>query len=422
MEFYNRFKGNVNQPISVTRLYRSISVIFADKIRTEMGDIEKSNNDDTAYAPSGRAAYEEIVRQYDELAGNQLLSLITDAMPDVAMILNEQRQLIFSNKVLLSLVGNIAASDLIGKRPGELLECLHATETSGGCGTTKSCKFCGAVNAILECQKTGMPSLKECRITSKAEGYDVSYDLQINATPFKFNNNDYIILAVKDISDLKRRRVLERMFFHDVLNTATGLNGLLSAIKDVASPEERQEFVDIAEKASYDLIEDLISQRALSSAENGDLQLKITRCSSVQVLHDVAAYLAHHEIAEGKRVVVDPFSHAIQLETDSQLLKRVLINLIKNALEASPLNSVITIGSRINNTTIRFWVNNPGQMSEMVQRQIFQRSFSTKGADRGIGTYSVKLLTTNYLKGIVDFESDSENGTTFRIEIPLGIS
>jgi len=422
MEFYNRFKGNVNQPISVTRLYRSISVIFADKIRTEMGNIEKSKNDDTAYAPSGRAAYEEIVRQYDELASNQLLSLITDAMPDVAMILNEQRQLIFSNKVLLSLVGNIAASDLIGKRPGELLECLHATETSGGCGTTKSCKFCGAVNAILECQKTGMPSLKECRITSKAEGYDVSYDLQINATPFKFNNNDYIILAVKDISDLKRRRVLERMFFHDVLNTATGLNGLLSAIKDVASPEERQEFVDIAEKASYDLIEDLISQRALSSAENGDLQLKITRCSSVQVLHDVAAYLAHHEIAEGKRVVVDPFSHAIQLETDSQLLKRVLINLIKNALEASPLNSVITIGSRINNTTIRFWVNNPGQMSEMVQRQIFQRSFSTKGADRGIGTYSVKLLTTNYLKGIVDFESDSENGTTFRIEIPLGIS
>jgi len=387
-----------------------------------MGDIEKSKNDDTEYAPSGRAAYEEMIRQYDELAGNQLLSLITDAMPDVAMILNEQRQLIFSNKVLLSLVGNISVADLIGKRPGELLECLHATETSGGCGTTKSCKFCGAVNAILECQKTGMPSLKECRITSKTEGYDVSYDLQINATPFKFNNNDYIILAVKDISDLKRRRVLERMFFHDVLNTATGLNGLLSAIKDVASPEERQEFVDIAEKASYDLIEDLISQRALSAAENGDLQLKITRCSSVQVLHDVAAYLAHHEIAEGKRVVVDPFSHSIQLETDAQLLKRILINLIKNALEASSLDSVITIGSRINNTTIRFWVNNPGQMSEMVQRQIFQRSFSTKGADRGIGTYSVKLLTTNYLKGTVDFESDSENGTTFRIEIPLGIS
>ncbi|NTW24430.1 MAG: HAMP domain-containing histidine kinase [Lentimicrobium sp.] len=387
-----------------------------------MGNIDKSKTGDSEYASSGRAAYEEIVRQYDVLAGNQLLSLITDAIPDVAMILNEERQLVFSNKALLALVGDLSSLDLLGKRPGELLDCLHASETPGGCGTTKSCKYCGAINAILECQRTGMSSMKECRITSKAEGFDVSYDLQINAAPFKFNDNNYIILTVKDISDLKRRRVLERMFFHDVLNTATGLNGLLSAIKDVSSPEERQEFVDIAEKASNDLIEDIVSQRALSAAENGDLQIKITRYSSVQVLHDVAAYLAHHQIAEGKRIVVDPFSHSIQMETDPQLLKRVLINLIKNALEASPKDSVITIGSRINNTTIWFWVNNPGQMSEMVQRQIFQRSFSTKGADRGIGTYSVKLLTTNYLKGTVNFESDADAGTTFRIEIPVGIS
>lgn len=387
-----------------------------------MEDINTLTGDHTDYAPSGRSTHEEIVRQYDELANNELVGLITDAMPDVAVILNEKRQLVFSNKALLALVGGLSSLDLVGKRPGELLECLHAGETPGGCGTTKSCKYCGAINAILECQQTGASSLKECHITSRSEGLDISYDLQINATPFKFGNSNYIILAVKDISDLKRRRVLERMFFLDVLNTATGLNGLLSAMKDVASPEERQEFVDIAEKASNDLIEDIVSQRALSAAENGDLQLKISRYSSVQVLHDVAAYLAHHEIADGKRIVVDPFSHSIQMETDPQLLKRVLINLIKNALEASSKDSVITIGSRINNTTILFWVNNPGQMSEMVQRQIFQRSFSTKGADRGIGTYSVKLLTMNYLKGTVNFESDADAGTTFKIEIPLGIS
>jgi sensor histidine kinase regulating citrate/malate metabolism len=49
--------------------------------------------------------------------------------------------------------------------------------------------------------------------------------------------------------------------------------------------------------------------------------------------------------------------------------------------------------------------------------QLFQRSFSTKGNGRGIGTYSIKLLTENYLKGKVSFFSNEEEGTVFSIEL-----
>jgi sensor histidine kinase regulating citrate/malate metabolism len=58
-------------------------------------------------------------------------------------------------------------------------------------------------------------------------------------------------------------------------------------------------------------------------------------------------------------------------------------------------------------------------MPEKVKLQIFNRSFSTKGIGRGIGTYSIKLITEGYLKGIVDFESAEERGTTFTIQLPL---
>lgn len=51
--------------------------------------------------------------------------------------------------------------------------------------------------------------------------------------------------------------------------------------------------------------------------------------------------------------------------------------------------------------------------------QIFQRSFSTKGGGRGIGTYSVKLLTENYLQGRVAFVSTAEAGTTFTATYPI---
>jgi sensor histidine kinase regulating citrate/malate metabolism len=54
-----------------------------------------------------------------------------------------------------------------------------------------------------------------------------------------------------------------------------------------------------------------------------------------------------------------------------------------------------------------------------VQLQLFQRSFSTKAADRGLGTYSMKLLSERYLKGQVWFTTSLEQGTTFIGRYPL---
>ena len=58
-------------------------------------------------------------------------------------------------------------------------------------------------------------------------------------------------------------------------------------------------------------------------------------------------------------------------------------------------------------------------MLREVQLQVFQRSFSTKGTDRGLGTYSMKLLSERYLHGSVSFTSTPEEGTIFRARYPL---
>jgi sensor histidine kinase regulating citrate/malate metabolism len=56
-------------------------------------------------------------------------------------------------------------------------------------------------------------------------------------------------------------------------------------------------------------------------------------------------------------------------------------------------------------------------MDKAVQLQIFKRSFSTKGKGRGLGTYSIKLLTENYLDGNAGFESREDIGTIFRVSL-----
>ena len=69
-----------------------------------------------------------------------------------------------------------------------------------------------------------------------------------------------------------------------------------------------------------------------------------------------------------------------------------------------------------------FRVANPSVMPPDVQNQVFQRSFSTKGENRGLGTYSMRLLTERYLKGHVSFTSDKAHGTVFRVRLPLDMT
>lgn len=91
----------------------------------------------------------------------------------------------------------------------------------------------------------------------------------------------------------------------------------------------------------------------------------------------------------------------------------------KNAAEATPENGTIRVSCLKNPTSALFSVNNPGIIPPDVQLQIFQRSYTTKGYGRGLGTYSMKLFGENYLKGKVYFTSDEKHGTTFTIELPF---
>ena len=111
----------------------------------------------------------------------------------------------------------------------------------------------------------------------------------------------------------------------------------------------------------------------------------------------------------------------IIISVDPILLKRILINMVKNALEASLPGQEVKIGAKIDveNNLIRIWVHNQTFIPENVKLQIFHRSFSTKGEDRGLGTYSIKLLGERYLKGSVGFNSNENEGTTFWVDLPL---
>ena len=369
----------------------------------------------TEFAPAERADIKKLAFQQRILEQNSLLNIFSDAVSKMILILNKERQIIYANKPFLDLLELQGSQTIIGKRPGEAVNCVHADQLEGGCGTTEFCRQCGAVNAILQSQK-GMQSEKECHILTKDND---AFDLMVTATPFVHENETFTIFAISDISHEKRKEILERVFFHDVLNSAGGISGLSSILQESMEPEEISEISSVISQASDMLVDEIKSQRILNSAENGNLETKLTETDSITIIKEMADIYSKHNVVTNKIISIDSKSDNINIITDTVLLRRVLGNLIKNALEASMPKGTVTIGCSDRNGTVRFSVHNNTYMEREIQLQLFKRSFSTKGYGRGIGTYSIKLFGEKYLKGKVGFESTRENGTTFFIEIPI---
>jgi len=354
---------------------------------------------------------EAVREQSERFASLPEVRSLLNAVPNIVMILNGHRQVVYSNRSIMDLLGIESVADVYGQRPGELLDCEHACETRGGCGTSDACSVCGAARAMASAER-GVASVRECRIIQKGTGRGL--DLRVSATPMPMNGSVFTVLAVDDISHEKRRQALERIFFHDLLNTAGGVMGYAELLKRASAGEVGQ-IADSIMRLAGTLVEEIRAQRDLTAAENRELVVRMAPVSTRQMLSATEQVYRNHEVAYDQSMRVDPEAADVTFRSDERLLLRVLSNMVKNAFEASPKGGTVSMGCRATLSEVEFWVHNEGVMSREVQLQVFQRSFSTKGTGRGLGTYSIKLLSERYLNGRVTFTSTAEEGTTFRV-------
>ncbi|MFH1830238.1 MAG: ATP-binding protein [Pseudomonadota bacterium] len=372
----------------------------------------------TEYLPSERSSDEQIRSRREfikkNVIGNETVRHMFNAIFDIVMIIDANWQAVFANRSLRKFLHVKSTRLLLGLRAGEMFECVHASEGQSGCGTTKFCKICGVYKAIMAAQH-GKKEVQECRVIKK-DGTAV--DLLVDATPIEVQGQAFIIFAIRDISDKKRREMLERVFFHDALNIVGTIFGLAQLLKDCPS-EKRDEIGQRIYTSTRRLIDEIEAQRSVTIAEVEDLTAIVRPVESMALVHQAIQLYETHPVAKNKSIVIDQSFENVSLQSDPVLLGRVLSNMLKNALEASKEGDVITIGCRKLAGKMEFSVHNPSSMPTDVQLQIFTRSFSTKSRDRGLGTYGIKLISERYLQGEVSFESSEGKGTTFYARYPL---
>jgi hypothetical protein len=389
----------------------------------------------TAFAPAERASMDEVLRQQEKLAALPFVREFLDAIPDMSMVLNAQRQIVFANRAFTEFVGAARANQRAGKggpdavaypdaevlgcRPGEAVGCLRF-QSEGDCGTTSFCRTCGVAVAIVSSQKRHAPEIRECRMFIGGIGVDeTALDLRVWARPIDVQGESFTMFSLVDIGDEKRREALEQIFFHDVLNTATSVKGLADLMVQVGMSEAKiRDVAGMVAESADKLVEEISTQQMLIAAENQELQVSAKPLRSLDLLHEMVRQFHSYSVASGKTIELAPAAKPGDFVSDPVLLRRVLTNLIKNALEAIRAGGTVSLGSHADGDAVCFTVHNAGVIPLPIQSQVFNRSFSTKGSGRGLGTYSIKLISERYLRGHVSFVSNAAEGTRFTVCYP----
>src|ERR1017187_1764355 len=372
----------------------------------------------TEFAPATRADGEELQRDIATASRIPQVNELYDAVADIVLILNRHRQIVYANKALEEAFHLEDRKAIYGLRPGEALNCQHCAETPGGCGTTKFCRECGAVRAILTGLR-GKKAAEECHMLRQPGGD--ALDLRVVSTPFAFENQQFVIFVVTDISHEKRLQVLERTFLHDISNTLTVLRGVadLATMNGSLKDDDLIKELDLGVQI---MIDGVNGHKELLAAESGELPIHPVSLSPFSILREVVALYRGLEIAHTRTIQIVSSSADVRFSTDRTQLMRILGNMVKNALEGSSPGERVLVGfDSDRERQVSFWVQNSQVMPVEAQRQVFNRSFSTKGKGRGLGTYSTKLLCERYLKGKVSFVSSPERGTIFKATLPLAL-
>ena len=106
------------------------------------------------------------------------------------------------------------------------------------------------------------------------------------------------------------------------------------------------------------------------------------------------------------------------VEADPNQMKQVLLNLLKNSLEALDSGGQITLASGGDGKQVWFSVaDTGGGMPPEVLEKIFNPFFTTKEKGTGLGLAVIHKIITDH-QGTISVESSPEKGTSFMVKIP----
>ncbi len=293
---------------------------------------------DTEFLPVEKLPQDGVVEQHQSLFTSDLLKIV-EILPVTIVILNDHRQIVYGNNRFLSLLGVSRLDDILGKRLGEATRCVHSIECQAECGTTRFCRHCGAAKAIVS-SLAGSSEILQCNLSRKVGSSTTTLNLQVSMSPLRHADRNFCVGVLVDNENELQKQQLERMFFHDILNTCGAIHGICELSNVIQLKAEMLEKLTVA---SGGLIEQILSHRDFTLAEKHELCVHPARVGCLSILEEQLKLFGMVAEADGVKILLGENRPEVFVETDRTLISRVLGNLIKNAVEASSRNDVVSI-------------------------------------------------------------------------------
>jgi len=202
------------------------------------------------------------------------------------------------------------------------------------------------------------------------------------------------------------------------LNASTALSQLRANPPDL---KELGAILDDIEATSYRAGEVISSIRELSARAPSDRR-------TITGLEDIARQvlgLAQHDLQINHISIATEFGNDLpRVRADSTQLQQVVLNLVKNAIEAmtqvAPVDRSLRLGARLEGSETVLSVGDSGTGIPPEDRdRIFEPFFTTKAAGMGLGLAICRTVVENHGGKLRLAKSDSR-GSIFEIAMPIG--
>ena len=259
--------------------------------------------------------------------------------------------------------------------------------------------------------------------------------LSVHVTEFRVRKEKFKLVSLQNIrheleeQELDSWQKLIRVLTHEIMNSVTPVSSLSSAINEMLTDEKgrRRALGTI----SWDDLDDMYSSlETIEERSKGLLSFvadykNLTRLPQ-PMFEDIAVeFLLNHMHSLFKKDMaredinyqVQVPAHQMSICIDSMMIQQVLINLIKNAMEAvkerEKKSIILSADSRNEKVIIRVRDNGKGIDDEDLEK-VFIPFYTTKKKGSGIGLSLSKQIMRLH-KGSIHFQSD-DSGTVFNIE------
>lgn len=255
-------------------------------------------------------------------------------------------------------------------------------------------------------------------------------ELSLNATPFKKNNDELILLSIQDIKNELDARELDswlkliRVLMHEIMNSIAPITSLSESLskhigkEECGNSEKSTEIVrkgiDVIRTQSQGLMQFVESYRKLTRLPKPDKKLL-----RVNNIFNQIKLLFDSECNSKSDIEVRVTPEDLEVYADEGQISQVLINLVKNAIQANDNNPdrriVLAAKSLSNRVEIEVKDNGPGIPNDVME-EIFVPFFTTRENGSGIGL-SISKQIVRLHGGNIKVKSIPNQETVFSITI-----